>query len=319
MRLRPMDLLRTVSQTTMRTSDASAPPGANSGDGGTTSFVAPFLDKDTGSPEMCTAKSTAEGPADEVVPGRAPRHKSNRVIEIPVCKSPEKLWLSDVDYDRQRRAALVAKMSAAQPYDEADDVVVDEGGALLERCLAGDLTGAKQLAHAPTVDKAITLYDAATNHLVGAACASIAGATPEEIVAYLMDFNSRYFQSRRDPKFDVRCDVLETVSDHRTVIYNEFTTAPGFSNRAILNSMVWKKVRKEPPTFIWVAAPLDNHKLITRSDERHAVRAEVMRVCRLTLTSPSTNPHANDWGLEHTGGGTGGSKKTKTMKKTKSP
>jgi hypothetical protein len=197
-------------------------------------------------------------------------------------------WLGDSAVDRQRRAELVVNMSSReQLYTQADNAAIEGGRSLLERCLARDPTEAKRLAHAKTVEQALAFYEKDTKHLVGVATASLAGCTPEEVVAYLMDFNSRFAKSRRDPKFDIRCDVVETTNEHRAVIYNEFTTAPGFKNRTILNVMVWKKVQAEPLTFFWVAAPLDHHDSVPRSDERHAVRAEVMRVCRLTLLSPS--------------------------------
>jgi hypothetical protein len=61
-----------------------------------------------------------------------------------------------------------------------------------------------------------------------------------------------------------------------------------FLNRTWLLSLVWKKILDAPPTYIWVAAPRDQHAKIAPADEAHAIRAVGTRCVRCVLDGTST-------------------------------
>jgi hypothetical protein len=48
----------------------------------------------------------------------------------------------------------------------------------------------------------------------------IFGATPEEVVAYLMDIDGRHFQAKLDREFYPCYETREVVSRHHVVMFN---------------------------------------------------------------------------------------------------
>ena len=200
-----------------------------------------------------------------------------------------KAWLVDTAHDQTQRSLWVQKISSTdrdQAYSADENRSIQIGLAMFAVFeQAGGKT--KTLKHNATVDKSETKYDDEHDRLIGRSEALIRGVEPAAIVAYLMDFNGRYAQSRRDPRLDVRCDVLEEVNDHHSVIYNSFRMIPGFSNRAVLMSMVYKRVG-DADDFVWVAVPRLFHRSITEKDEQGVVRAEVVRACRFTRIAEGT-------------------------------
>jgi hypothetical protein len=107
-------------------------------------------------------------------------------------------------------------------------------------------------------------------------------ASPEQIVAYVMHFDSKVHQSQLDPEVDVRQEILEVKNLHHLVMFYEGKTAPGFQNRTALNSFVWRKVSDEPLKYVWVNLPIERHDKIPPEQEVHAVRAQVSRCLMLT-------------------------------------
>jgi hypothetical protein len=126
-----------------------------------------------------------------------------------------------------------------------------------------------------------TKLDAATGLLYGRAAAMVR-ATPQEIVAYLLNYDSRFMQSSADPTVWVRYEVVEHVNAHQMIAFNRVKFGAGLSHRTFLNSTVAKRVADDPPTYEVVALPIIQHDKITAKDEKGAVRAENCRAFKLT-------------------------------------
>ena len=173
---------------------------------------------------------------------------------------------------------------------EEQTYTVEEMG-LIARCVglfdAFDLRSAKakELEGASTMEFAQTKRDQKTGMLVGRSCAVIRGATPEDLVAYAMEYDSRHMLSLFDPQVDVRSEVLEIVNEHHIVAYSE-NRNPGFQNLAVLSSITWKQLSAEPGIFVLCVVPIENHFQVGPADEEHALRAEVMKCYRFTALRP---------------------------------
>jgi hypothetical protein len=128
-----------------------------------------------------------------------------------------------------------------------------------------------------------TKLDVATGLLLGRAVAMIR-ARPQEIVAYLLNYDGRHLQSRRYPAVDVRSEVLEHVNPYHTIVFNR-KKATGIRDRTFLNSIVAKRLADNPPTYMVMCAPIPRHDKVARKDEKGAVRAENCRAFKLTQVS----------------------------------
>ena len=195
------------------------------------------------------------------------------------------VWRENLESDLERQRLWVQKIdSANHAYDDEENESFCMGLEMLQ--LVGE-QARKTMKHQPTVTSACTAHDAATNRFIGMAEAFLR-ATPQQIIAYLMDYNNSFAVSRRNPEIEVRNDVLESSSDHRTVIYNEFKTLPGFDNRAILNACIFKRLDQPQPTYMWITVPIAEHPAIGKADMVNVVRAETIRCMRMTAEEEGT-------------------------------
>jgi hypothetical protein len=126
-----------------------------------------------------------------------------------------------------------------------------------------------------------TKLDEATGLLYGRAAAMVR-ATPQEIVAYMLNYDSRFIRSTTDPTVWVRSETLEHFNAHHTIVFHRLKLGTGLSHRTFLNSNVAKKVADDPPTYEVVALPIAQHDKVTSKDEKGAVRAETCRAFKLT-------------------------------------
>jgi hypothetical protein len=124
-----------------------------------------------------------------------------------------------------------------------------------------------------------TKLDEASHLLLGRAAAMVR-ATPQEIVAYCLNYDSRYIQSSPAGAL-VRSEVLQHVNPHCTIIFNRMR-APCISDRTFLTSIVAQRVADDPPTYVVVGLPIAHHDKIAPKGEKGAVRAENCRAFRLT-------------------------------------
>ena len=135
-----------------------------------------------------------------------------------------------------------------------------------------------------TVELAETKHDEKSGLLIGHVEAEVR-ACPEQVVAFLMHFGSKFFRSTANPEVDVRYEVVEVRNTRDAVVFLEKKTAP-FQNRTFLNALLWQKVCDTPLTYIWVTVPIERNSKISLDDEAHAIRAEVTRCVRATQTAP---------------------------------
>jgi hypothetical protein len=179
---------------------------------------------------------------------------------------------------------MIGQMRASvQAHNVEEAALIEDGIALLDTFLSHE-GKATDVRLARTVDK--SRIKSCKGQLVGETELVMRGATPEDIIAYLMDVNSKHETSRRDPEEDVCDEVREVKSLHHSVEYYE-CKAPGFQNRTMLHALLWKRLSETQ--YLWVTVPIASHPSVGPSDERGKVRAEVKRCFRLTsLTTDST-------------------------------
>jgi hypothetical protein len=139
---------------------------------------------------------------------------------------------------------------------------------------------AQRLKHGTTVDSSWTMFDEESGLMVGNTQLVIHGASPLDIIAYLMDVNGRHRQAQANPEVEIRLEVREVRNVHCTIVFSEFQTPP-FRNRTFLQALVWKRL--SDTQYVWCASPVADHPSVAPSDESHAVRAEGTRVLRFTL------------------------------------
>jgi hypothetical protein len=203
----------------------------------------------------------------------------------PAASRDEKMqvWLSDTQDDGSWRDATVQEMRDGEhSYSPEETVLITRGMALLGTFATGK-GKARPMRLSKTVALAETKHDEESGLLIGHVDAEV-HTSPEQAIAYLMQFDSKFFQSTLNPAVDVRREVLEVKSPHHTVVFLERKTAP-FLNRTFLNALLWQKVSDTPLTFVWVAVPIEHHAKITPEDEVHAIRAEGTRCIRATQTA----------------------------------
>jgi hypothetical protein len=190
-------------------------------------------------------------------------------------------WLADLEHDaKQREDRIVAMDSVAGRVFDMLEAEVLAKGADMFAVFEASSAGAKQLTHSATVMYSETKLNAATGLLLGRAAAMVR-ATPPDIVAYMLNYDSRFLESTNDPTVFIRSEVVEHANAHHTIIFNR-CKATGISDRTFLNSVVAKKVEDDPPTYVVVILPIAQHDKITPKDEKGAVRAENCRAFRLT-------------------------------------
>jgi hypothetical protein len=194
-------------------------------------------------------------------------------------------WMADVKYDTIIRRRRIERMATEEQTYSAEEM------EMIARCMAlfdaSDLRSAKakELEGASKMEFAQTKRDQTTGKLVGRSRAVIRGASPEDLVAYTMEYDSRHLFSLRNARVDVRSEILEIVNEHHIVVYYENHTS-GIQSRTFLNSVIWKQLSAEPRIFVLGVVPIENHFQIGPADEEHALRAETMRYFRFTALRP---------------------------------
>ena len=192
------------------------------------------------------------------------------------------VWLADVEHDAKQREDRIAAMDAAagRVYDMSEAELLAKGADMFAVFEASSV-GAKQLTPSATVLYSETKLDAATGLLFGRAAVMVR-ATPQAIVAHMLNYDSHFNQSTNDPTVFIRSEAVEHVNSHQTITFNRLKFGPGLSHRTFLNSTVAKKVADDPPTYVVVGLPIAQHDKVTPKDEKGAVRAEACRAFKLT-------------------------------------
>jgi hypothetical protein len=191
-------------------------------------------------------------------------------------------WLNDAEDDGAWRLATVQEMREGyHSYTREETALIARGMALLGAF--GDGKGkARSMRRCKTVELAETKHDEKSGLLIGHVEAEMR-TSPEQVVAFLMHFDSAYNRSL-NPEVDLHNKILEVQSPHHTVAFGERKIAP-FQNRTFLNVLLWQKVSDTPLTYVWVTVPIESHAKIAPEDEAHSVRAELARCIRATQTA----------------------------------
>jgi hypothetical protein len=193
-------------------------------------------------------------------------------------------WHNDAQDDGAWRAATVQQMREGEhSYTPEETALIARGMALLGTFGAGK-GKARSMRCSKTVELAETKHDEKSGLLIGHVEAEVR-TSPEQVVAFLMHFGSKFFRSTLNLAVEVRREVLEVRSPHHSVVFLEKKSAP-LQNRTWLIALLWQKVCDTPLTYVWVCVPTEHHSKISPEDEAHAIRAEVMRCVRVTQTAP---------------------------------
>ena len=201
-----------------------------------------------------------------------------RLVEIEDTSA----WIKDVAHDTKQREDRIAELESAsgQVYDVLEDALMAKGDAMFAVFEASS-AAATQLEHSELIMYSETKLDKATGLLYGRAAAMVR-ATPQDMVAHMLHFDSRFNQSTTDPTVWVRSEAVERVNAHHMIVFNRLKLGPGLSHRTFLNSTVAKQVADDPPTYLVLCLPIASHDKITPKDEKGAVRAENCRAFKLT-------------------------------------
>jgi hypothetical protein len=225
--------------------------------------------------------------------GKVPRLKKVDAHALP--------WLVDLEHDlKSRKGKMVKMVGDGTPYEDDEDSVIQSLLVMLaaDSAHVGHISGSftqtiqrpfsqaiqglkmRRLKHGPTTDSSWTKLDKKSGLLVGNTHLVIRGASPLDIIAYLMDPDGRHQQSKRNRESEVRLEIREARNVHCAVLFYEVKMPP-FRNRTFLNIVVWKKLSETQ--YVWCVSPIANHGSVTPSDESHAVRAEGARCMRFTV------------------------------------
>ena len=194
-------------------------------------------------------------------------------------------WINDVKHDAKQREDTIAAIESASgrscsPFENS---LIEEGLGMFDRFDQSSGAFAK-LKHSVTVERSETTLDEATGLVLERETAEIR-ATPQEILAYSLNFDGRHIQSDWNPATSVRSDLLERVNSHHSIIFTRRKAWP-LRPRTFLNSLVAKRLAEEPPTYALVAMPIAGHAKIGRKDEMGAIRSENRRCFKLTEVAP---------------------------------
>ena len=195
-------------------------------------------------------------------------------------------WLADVTHDTALRQETTDAIEPAsdQVYTMAEGALIDSGTAIFADYDASSAPVTKMKCSA-IIARSETKLDAAGRLLLGRAEVEIP-ASPQEIIAYQLNYDGRHVQSSWDSAVDIRSETLQKVNAHHTIVFNRKKLGSGLSDRTFLNSLIAKKVAENPPTYVLVIVPIPQHPKITPQDEARAVRAESFRSFRFTEVAP---------------------------------
>ncbi len=163
-------------------------------------------------------------PSGRVAPAPPPAEHASAAISGAQPIEAALVWIADVEHDieTRRKYKLVMAEHAQTPLAPAEEAIVTQAQELFESVETESMksgqisqlrrSGVKPLAHASTVDAAWTRRDPQTGQVVGRAEVTISNASVQDVVAFLMDYRSRYFERMEDPASVLRNVILETVS-----------------------------------------------------------------------------------------------------------
>jgi hypothetical protein len=188
-------------------------------------------------------------------------------------------WFNDVEDDGTWREAMVDQIRhACHACTDEESTLIAQGTAQLDAFAKGK-GRVRSYPHSKTVNVARIKHDKTSGRHIGEAACLVHGASPEDIVAYLMHFDSNIRKSllKRDVVYH---QMLEVKSSRHVVAFSEVAVTLGSRSRIFLNAMLWERVSDSPLAYVWVAVPIADHP--NTPSKHDAVRAEVTTCCRIT-------------------------------------
>jgi hypothetical protein len=249
---------------------------------GTSTAVLPFLDQPDTPVDIPAPSASVSGAVAHV---SSLEFLANHIqTDLQVKSSP----VAGLAHDGAWRDAMVDEMrKGGQSHTDAELVARLAQAADLRDRLAKSTGKARPMKRAQTVEVVQVKKDARSGLVMGEV-KLLVPASAEQIVAFLMHFDSKFFQSQHDPKVDVRNEILEVKNLHYKVALGEKKIAPGFANRIFLNALVWERISDTPLTYLWATVPLSHHDKLPMQQQAQAVRADVQRVLQLTCVGGQT-------------------------------
>jgi hypothetical protein len=156
------------------------------------------------------------------------------------------VWLDDVALDTEQRAYRIAALEADSTKHTTMENEAIERGLAMFASYERNSRRATQLKYSATIARSECKSDELSGNMQGLSEAVIA-AIPLQIVAYLLNCDSRHLMSTTDGATTKRVEVLELVNAHHTVIF-QLKNFPLLSRRSFLNSVIAKRVSKRPLT-----------------------------------------------------------------------
>ena len=175
----------------------------------------------------CVLSGTVEADAEANADGEEPAARAGDAFEANGGAAQRNevdlhahAWLADVEHDRETRADMIEHMLAGgHLYSPEEDSKIQALLAMLATD-SSHTRRARQLKHGATVESSWTRPNE-VGVLVGHSRLVIHGASPLDIIAFLMDADSNYLRSRLDPNVDVRNGVREVRNAHYSVTFSE--------------------------------------------------------------------------------------------------
>jgi hypothetical protein len=189
-------------------------------------------------------------------------------------------WRNDVVYDTKRRSGMITRMLNEQKYSEAESEAIGKLVAMLG-LFSSKETAANRITKI-TLQHSFRQVDLVkvSDSWMGRAEFVVRGASAIDIVAYLMDFDSRHnLENHVDANLHVHWELRDILNDHHRVTHVEMKIPP-FQNRVFVNRLLWKKISEAPPTFVWGALPLSDADYALLDSDSDSLRAENARCVR---------------------------------------
>jgi hypothetical protein len=194
-------------------------------------------------------------------------------------------FLDDIAFDTAQRQETIDELSSEQVLTAAEGVAIDKGEAVFTQ-YGNSSAPVTQLKLSQTIARSETKLDEAGRFLLGRAEVEV-WASPQELVAYALNYDGRHIQSDFNPAVDACMPrIVAKVNNHHVIVFSRKKIGFSLSDRTFLLSVIAKKVAENPLTYILVAVPIPQHPKITPKDEAGAVRAESFRSFRFTEVGP---------------------------------
>jgi hypothetical protein len=192
-------------------------------------------------------------------------------------------WLDNIVHDTAQRQEIIDEIGPAydQVHSTAERVTIDEGMAVFSQydSSSAPVTQLKSSAAVTRSETKLIEAGRSLGRMEAKVCAS-----PLEIIAYILNYDSHHARSCRDPAFDVFSKMVERVNDHHIITFSRKRFGAGL-DRTFLSSVIATKVQA-PATCLLVVVPIPHHPKITSKDEAGAVRAQSFQSFRFTEVAP---------------------------------